>query len=633
MRGRQAGDSSLLPLDTRGATGLAPPSTYTNPRPRQLTPDTSTIRKRASWLPGMGPKSRTRSSSPDITSTQGVAAWINGIDGKKEYKLNHLHFDKVPELWDNEQGNVLVYLFPRDSGRDATFKIRSSVLASSRLLKALVQDDLDTGGDTRSSLRTEKSSEDLELYLPVGQLSQNAASMPESSDTELLIDVRNFFAFFAGVDLVLTPAQPTVFQALVAVSKFLRKYEYSNSDGSTFGEAATESFNKWMKKMGYADFQGSQDNIARGLILGECMKSEELYCEAFAHAIGKFTDMKDVDTRLAILISSNTKNRMEKAHINLQRRHMLVSERLQTFDFPSLFAGIASSTSNEEYISVNFRAWKAGYMAMRKEVLSYYKSAFGHWPPKASSKKNDFTEGGLNRLVLRNLYSDMCDLYDLLVDRTSFTPRALEKTPDQELQDLAKDDPPIAALRILMGEFDKSSPPVIPPIPFDVPLLPAMLTIDPFFDPKTQKEHKKAFSRKLKKEERALILEKSHNEHKDLKPFPQHYASFEATQAKSMSCQEMYDERIGHWIFIYAVIQSLPLLAIDAPGVSHSTGVEYFLCEPVMDSLPWMDTKADVKVYSTINSEQVAVLPSHLVLHSSDAIYRKSHCWTAAAEW
>ena len=108
-----------------------------------------------------------------------------------------------------------------------------------------------------------------------------------------------------------------------------------------------------------------------------------------------------------------------------------------------------------------FKLWRASFNRMRSFVLGYYKGALGSWPPKASSKKNPYSESGLNRLVLKTLYSDMCGLYDLLVDRRSLTPRELHGLPENvEITD----DTMISAVRRLLSEFENSLSPTPPPV-------------------------------------------------------------------------------------------------------------------------------------------------------------------------
>ena len=244
--------------------------------------------------------------------------------------------------------------------------------------------------------------------------------------------------------------------------------------------------------------------------------------------------------------------------------------RLTDFDFPSLFTGIANSTVASDVKSSHFKAWKSSFMALRKHTIAYYKDLYGAWPPKASSKKHDFEESGLNRMVLQMLYRDLTDLYDLLVDRTSLTTRTADAHDhaDEETPDV--DDSLPRALRRVMSEYDRSSPPVQPPIPFDTPVLPEL--------PRSQVDDYRLRasgdrSRKLTPEETNRVMDEACNPEAN-KPtvFLASFKVFERKAGQGRSVDELADQRNGHWIFLYAVLQALPMVVIDAPNIRLDPG-------------------------------------------------------------
>ena len=468
------------------------------------------------------------------------------------------------------------------------------------------------------------------LYFPT-KLSSNGPQFSQR-DLQRLVDVRNLFAFLEGQVLVRTRATPTIFHVLIAIASLLREFEFTNFDSSTYGEAANTAFGYCLAVERLGDVSQSREKTIEGIILGERMRSTELYNEAFAHAVGKYEAVTSVKPDLFSQISSNTRNRMERAFLDLTQRQRAANHCLAEFEFPSLFAGIAASTSSEESKYVRFKAWKSHFMSLRKVVLSYYKDLHGQWPPKASSKKNNFVEGGLNRLVLKGLYIDLCGLYDLLVDRESFTTRGFDASDDKDVPNV---DPTAAALRRLLGEFDRSSPPVTPPIPFDIPLVPTMATLNPSYLGMGPKDQNTLATKKLKDHEYQLVVAKSHNMYAVHKtPFLEMYKSFEAKESRGKTCAHLADMRYGHWIFLYAVLQSLPMLVVDAPGLHYTEGVEYFLCEPSMGNPPWMEDAAVKREwYGIASSGHAVVLPSDLVVHGVEGIYRRSHCWSMASRW
>lgn len=98
-------------------------------------------------------------------------------------------------------------------------------------------------------------------------------------DLQTLIDIRNFFAFLCGQSLVATPKKGNFFHIFMTVSGVLKTYEFSNLDGSTFGETASGSFDTYVEELGLADVRGSREKTIEGIVLGERMKSVLLYNE------------------------------------------------------------------------------------------------------------------------------------------------------------------------------------------------------------------------------------------------------------------------------------------------------------------------------------------------------------------
>ncbi|OIW34759.1 hypothetical protein CONLIGDRAFT_566733, partial [Coniochaeta ligniaria NRRL 30616] len=557
-----------------------------------------------------------RSSSQDVGKKSG--AWIMGPDSNVDYNTSFLtNGDKVPELW-HESGNVYVFLGTQSSGLGPSFKIGSYFISTSRVLNDMIQADMASAGS--------RGPDEANIYL--GIIQPNGAP-----DLERLVVVRNMFAFLTGQPLVGTRSHPTVFRAFLEVAALLREFDFSSYDGSSFGEPVDLAFNSCLEQLALADVRHSREKTIEALILGEQMKSWELYNEGFTHAVGKYEAIVDLKSPLFINVSSDTRSRLERAHLDLVRRQENINLRLESFEFPSLFAGIASSTAHEEYRQVRFKEWQKNFLKMRSFVLGHYKGLFGNWPPKARSKKNHFSESGLNRQCLKILYSDLCALYDLLVDRESYTTR-VAVSPGKEHE--AFTDPRISALRMMLTEFDISSPPVLPPIPYDVPKLPSMTSIREDYNELPPKQQAK-FDKSIAQHELLLIMLKSRNIDTDqIKiPFLSAFKEFEHKEAKGSSPQDMVDQRIGFWLFLYVVIQSLPMLVVDAPGLRFTEGVEYFLCEPPQGKLPWLEDASEVRKiwYEVSGGNNIVELSADVVMFSVEATYHRSHCWLAAKQW
>ena len=431
-----------------------------------------------------------------------------------------------------------------------------------------------------------------------------------------------------------TSKQPSMFAVFLRIADVMQRYEFTNFDGSTLGETATANFIRYIEEYKIADVRASREKTIEAIVLGERMKSWNLYNEGFVHAVGKYEDISGLKSSRIHLISEASRKRMERAYLDLSGRLRNIRTRLQDFDFPSLFAGVANSTTSSESKIINFKDWKSSYMSMRRHVLNLYKHKYGAWPPKARSKKNDFEESGLNRLLLQEVYQDFSDLYDVLVDRTSLTTRSVD-LPPQEDPNAPKDSIP-RALRRVLDEYDRSIPPVQPPVPFDIPQIPSLSSTRRGFDALDLKKQKKESMKRLRDDEINNALMQSYNRDSvKSTPFLEAFMQFERRSVHGKTMEEIADLRSGQWVFMYAVLQSLPLVVVDAPGVKWTKGVEYFLCEVPKGSAPWIQERQSVKQswYGIAGGSGMVSLPADVVEHGVEGVYHRSHCWVTAEKW
>ncbi|KAK4151670.1 hypothetical protein C8A00DRAFT_45163 [Chaetomidium leptoderma] len=615
------------PDGSRAVSGPIQGRPQSKPSSEGSPPAAADKRKRRSWFPG----GRSRASS-DVSKPTTPGAWIMSPDNQVDYNPALLvNGEKVPELW-SETGNVYVYLHPKESNRGPCFKVADYIFSPSAVLvELLVTEMMATTSHNAGYLDVAPAAGPVtegHLYLPLG-----------NTDVDRLVAARNLFAFLTHQPLVGTTENPNLFAAVLQIAGLLRRFNFSSFDGASFGESVDVAFDLLLDYTGIADVRHSREKTLEALILAEQMKSWNLYSEAFPHAVGKYESLIDLRSPLYDRISVSTRQRMDRAHLGLANRQASVNTRLEGFEFPSLFAGIASSTSTEEYKDVKFKEWRNSYGKMRNFVLGYYKNLFGNWPPRARSKKNHFSQSGLNRQCLKILYSDFCALYDLLVDRQSITPRVIGEGYDEDGDESSKDkklgEASISALRMVLGEFDKSSPPVLPPIPFDVPKLPSMTAIYENYHELPAKKQVK-YSKSLQPHELQLLLIKSRNIDTDAltMPFLLAYKDFELKESKGTNPADLADQRIGNWLFMYVVLQSLPMLVVDAPGLRYTEGVEDFLCEAPQGNAPWTeDAGATRKMWFQTGSSNVVELSADVVMFSIEGIYMRSHCWLAAKDW
>ncbi|KAI4228683.1 MAG: hypothetical protein L6R36_001451 [Xanthoria steineri] len=601
-------------------------------------------------------------------------AWLispSSLD-KTPYDVSALaNFEKLTELW-NESGEVMIFLHPKEAYRGPSFRVESSIFAASRKLTSMVRGRLNNSlpatntledqtqqmtlqlpeqlsrpaspapmdGSSQGSRRMsdtfdERPSQDVNLYFPLALHADLASSHVslDVDDIDQLVAVRNVFAFLTGQSLVATLNTPGLFEIFLKIADFLQRYEFSNLDGSTLGENVTTNFKDFVANFRLADIRTSRGKTMEAIILGERMRSWDLYNEGFVHGVGNYDEIIKLKSPKYHMITDTTTKRLERATLDLNSRLKTVRTRLETFEFPSLFAGIANSTTSTESKMIHFKAWKASFLAMRRHVMTVYKEKYGAWPPSAKSKKNEFEESGLNRILLQDVYQDFSDLYDALVNRNSITTRSADLAPSSDSTG-DDEDVTVPALRRVMDEYDRSQPPIQPPVPFDTPLLPSLVGTRRGFETLDPKKQKKENVKRLANDEINQALMQSYNRD-GIKstPFLQAFMHFERQTSRGKTIEEIQDLRNGQWLFMYAVIQSLPLVVVDAPNVRWTKGVEYFLCEVPKGTPPWTQESHSRGWYAIAGGAGVVSLPSDVIDHGVEGIYRRSHCWRVAEKW
>ncbi|KAJ5987578.1 hypothetical protein N7451_011943 [Penicillium sp. IBT 35674x] len=642
--------------------GLAIPGSTPDSRP-------STPSKRRSWMPGMGARSRASSVDKRPAAATAPSAWIAGLDQKVVYDLGPLlRGEQIPELW-NEQGDTFVYLFPQNTGRSPSFKVDSTIFAESPSLTYLargtdakvssleqptrtlslvsppttpldhlVDNDNDSQGSQRMAFDDGADDlQELHLYLPIPLNSDvsNPLCRLSQEDTDNLLLFRNLFAFLLGQSLISSPKSASLFSIFMDVAVLLARFEFTNLDGSNFGETATSSFSNYCDELRLADVRKSREKTIEAIVLGERLRYFPLYLEGFVHGVGKLDEIKQLRSPKYTFIHPITQKRLERGFIDLDTRLRGLYSKLEDFDFPSVFSGSANSATSMESKIIRFRNWKSGFMEFRRFTMQFYRQKYGSWPPKARSKKNEFEESGLNRQLLLDLYHDFTDLYDLLVDRTSLTTRTIDASGsggDNSSTDVK--DVTLRALRQVLSEYDRSTPPVLPPIPFDVPQIPSLQVLHR--KPLEAKKAGKLRTKKLKNADiNAVLMDSYTRESMRPTPFIESFMQFERRSAAGKTLEDITELRCGQWIFLYAVIQSLPMLVVDVPEVRFTEGVEYFLSIAPRGGAPWIqnDTKTARSWFGVAGGAGVVSLPSDVVINGVEGVYRRSHCWQVAEQW
>lgn len=396
------------------------------------------LRRRSKLFGSEENSSNERVNEPGQSQSQSQSsplAWIVGHKGKLPYNLTMLlNGEKVPELWD-DQGDTFVYLFPRTSNKEPSFRIDSSVYAASQVMTRLVHGRLysesnlgphdlpdrtlrnssagnyptsrtaspdasapegssdGSKGSRALSDATEDDHSEKHLYMPIALSTDHAPVVPQrqeprlsSSDIDTLITYRNFFAFLIGQSLVATPRHSEIFDIFMRIADVLQHYSFSNVDGSTYGEVAASSFDSYVDELHLADVRHSREKTIEAIVLGERMRSITLYTEGFVHAVGKFESIKELQNPKFDLISHKTITRIARASMDLENREQTINIKLKDFEFPAIFSGIMNSAMADEKKLVRFKTWRSAFMSTRSFTLDYYKTKYGSWLPKAKSK-------------------------------------------------------------------------------------------------------------------------------------------------------------------------------------------------------------------------------------------------------
>lgn len=622
------------------------PSTPTTPGSAQ-----GRLAKKKSWIP---PSKQDKHKFGDADSQH--RAWIAGLREHIPYDLTPLLVGgKLPELWD-ENGDVLVHLYPESSGRGPNFRVHSSLFADSKSLNYLAFGAMSVSLqnlELNQEQTFEQPSEREEYYhssdpsvpsimSPVTQLQRvylpldlendysSETVLPTGDDLELIVLYRNFFAFLGGGALISTPRQVSLFSIFLGIASILRRLDYSNADGSTWGDIADSSFARYCEELRLADVRSSREKTIEAVVLGENMKHWRLYNEGFVHAAGRLDDIKSIKSPKFAKISPVTVNRLERASLDVESRLQLLNSRLSDFEFPSIFAGIANSQTSTEAKLIRFKAWRLAFIDMRKFVLAQYKRRYGAWPPKGGSKKNHFDQGGLNRALVKEMEEDFNNLYDMLANPLEMTTRTIDMMPMTE--EAGMNDTIQHALRSMESEFDRSTPPVIPPIPFDTPLIPSL---DKSFKGATVLAANSGFTKFKANELNELLLGSYNRQYVTPSPFVQEFMAYERRLAAGATLDQIIDNRCGQWLFIYAVLQSLPMTAVDARDVRFTEGCEYFLFSAPRGGKPWMreDTLTSRAWYNVKSAGATVSLSADVLDHAPEGIYRRSHCWLIAEQW
>ncbi|QSZ32343.1 hypothetical protein DSL72_001917 [Monilinia vaccinii-corymbosi] len=513
------------------------------------------------------------------------------------------HFDiRDPDIWD-PKGDVLV--FYEETGEDGmpqpAFRVASFLLGAigSPVIDALIQggitDDVEINkiaefhqnDSNHPSGMTSYGSESSRSF--GGSQISYTFTLPAAGDLEgkelvrYRLSWRNFFATVYGAGIV----GYTLHQAMIDLHDRFVAIMPQNRD-------VTHILINHTKELGRFDLRDDPESACSLLIWSEHKKIhwQEGWYEAFVHCAGMYNEV----TLLPIWkdVSPTTKLMLDKASVETSTKVAYCEELLADFNYESYWpvnSSIQSVSSREAFVRLQ------GFF---RDHYSYMFEACHPVPPISKN-----VDGWLTRVMVKTLAADFSALYDYLVDRQVLWSSSAEMNSRRTIL-VRPGSPqfcpntPECEFTSLIERFDNHHR--FPPIPHPYPRLPD-------YSPPTRGRLTPLEARKSAlsyTEATNIFLFEDEYERNDL---VEQYMQWEKTD-RIGECDPRSARR-ARWVLIYFILQTLATLVVDAPGLAHSDGVEYFLSGMVEQQPTWIQDQ----------------------WLKQRAEHNQSHCWTVSSTW
>ncbi|KAM5350616.1 hypothetical protein ACJ41O_007121 [Fusarium nematophilum] len=613
------------------------PTPYSYPQPQLPSPPSPNDPWSVSPI-GPPPQSKL----PPIPKTPPASApqikrWLGG--GRPVGKWNKLRKD--PELWD-PNGDVLVFLGRRGARQPPSFRLSSHIIEATEsrhlitlLREGSTEEDMylppspaggpygtHLGQGLRGGPITPPVSEDASIGDMEGQISYEMyltppQNMSRNDQLRHQITTRNVFALLYHASLV----GLSLHQALSDLHIRLDSYMPPQNDN-------VSQIVRYMSTRGLDDVR-SDPATAVSLLAwaeGPDVRWEDGWRECFAHCAGMYTRVeacKDFKH-----VTPITRALLERASLEMQVRVQAAEERLCGFEFDDMWA------LGEEDGPARNAAER-----LREMFQGHYERVYGSWPPTQSgqalsqSLPSESSGGGepwLKRTVVMALQKDFGALYDYLVDRDIVWDVSEARSGRKWMMasesgnmgfEADTDEVPMTDMLI---EFDNKQR--IPHIPHPYPLLPE--SIPPFAAP-APKDAGGLFRSGRKTEggptHRRSAMERrvqlAYTESTNIYALGSDFAASDLVDAfvrfeKSDRVGEVdpATARMGRWVLIYGVLQTLASVSVDDERVRHVEAVEYHLSPRLKGTRvpPWKKGR----------SEGVG-----------GGAHERSFCWVAGERW
>ncbi|KAI9149117.1 hypothetical protein HJFPF1_11165 [Paramyrothecium foliicola] len=608
-----------------------------------------------------------------------IKRWIGA--GRPVGRWNKLRKD--PELWD-PNGDVLVFLGRRGQQPrpPPSFRLSSHIIEATEsrylvtlLREGFIDDDINAmpmppspagppppphmnhlgHGMGRGGQPTPPVSEDASLAEMDGQISYEMYfPTPNLGRTEQLrhqLTTRNVFALLYHSSLV----GLTLHQALADLQSRLETYMPPGTDN--VGQIIN-----YLTARGIDDARNDPETAIGLLAWSEAaeVRWDEGWRESFLHCAGMHTELEHcADFRHTTPI---TRALLERACLETQLRVQTAEERLADLSFGDMWS-VASGP-----------AWASGER-LRKMLLAHYTRVYGTWPPQpmltsSSARQQQSAHGQdeaaeeedtwLTRTVAMNLQRDFGALYDYLVNRDIMWDVSearsgrkwmlVSESGNRSFEaDMA--EMPITDMLI---EFDNKLR--FPHIPHPYPLIPE--SIPPVMSPTTGSGGffgRKASTPGLDAKAqaggaggaRAGAMERrvhlAYTESTNIYALGSDFTQSDLIDAfvrfeKSDKIGEVDPAiaRLGRWVLIYGILQTLASVSVDAPGVRYRDGVAYHLNPRLKGTKipPW---KGNGAAGSSASAASLLTAGANAggggAGNPEEASHELSHCWVVPRTW
>ncbi|KAI1319646.1 hypothetical protein F5Y16DRAFT_96067 [Xylariaceae sp. FL0255] len=569
---------------------------------------------------------------PTTSTAPPMKRWLGSQ--RPVQKWNKLRKD--PELWD-PNGDVLIYFGRKDQPRrpNPSFRLSSHIIEAteSRFLINMLGEGSteDVYGNPISlatsfvglpplkrnggySQATPLVSDDTALAEADGQISYEmyfpTPVTLNKHDAHLhAITTRNVFALLYHASLV----GLSLFQALSNLLDRLDSYMEPNSDNVGL-------ILNYLCARGIDDARNDAETAVSMLAWSELpeVRWEEGWREAFLHCAGMYSQLEACTDFKQL--TPVTRALLERACLEKQLRVQAAEERLAAFTFEDMWLAESSNTTNSS---------KGAAERLQQFLVSQYAQTYGSWPPAENgASSTDGEDMWLTRTVAQTLQKDFGVLYDYLVNRDIIWDESETRSSRKWIMVSESGDKSFNAdttdllLTDMLIEYDNRMR--FPHIPHPYPLIPDSIPPSGQSTPTTEGRDKAKKDAKSKPQANDRNLEQrvhlAYTEATNVYALGTAFAQSDLVEkftrfekSDHIGLVDPFCARRGRWVVIYAVLQTLASVSVDAPGVRYKEGVAYHLSPRLKGARipPWKGVQSPM----------------------AEATHELSHCWLASRSW